>query len=140
LASGDGISFKTIEKKNIIIYREIYWARYVEWSITTPLIILDLALLAGLSGANILVAVVADLIFIATGLFAAYSSDEAQLWGWYAISIIAFLVIVYQIGFVGGAAASSKDGKTKAFYTAISWYSLTVWVVYPMYVTTVLQS
>jgi len=118
----------------------VYWARYVDWSITTPLLLLDLALLAGLSGANILVAVFADLIMILTGLFAAFSDDEAQTWGWYTIACIAYLVIVYQLGFNGRTAASGKDGKTKAFFTAICWYTLTVWIVYPMYVTAVLQS
>ena len=141
MATGDGISLnKTVIKESHkhvpdtyqTIYREVYWARYVDWSLTTPLLLLDLALLAGLSGANILVAVVADLIMVLTGLFAAFGGDDGQKWGWYAIACIAYLVIVYQLAFNGRAAVAGKDSKTKAFYGAIGGFTLLLWTVYPM--------
>lgn len=47
-----------------VIIRQIYWARYVDWAITTPLVLLDLTLLAGLPGAEILLAVFADIAMI----------------------------------------------------------------------------
>ena len=141
MASGDGISYnKIVEKESHkhvpdtyqTTYREVYWARYVDWSVTTPLLLMDLALMAGLSGANILVAIVADLIMILTGLFAAFGTDDGQKWGWYAWACIAFLVIVYQLAFNGRAAVASKDSKTKAFYGAIAGFTLILWTVYPM--------
>lgn len=141
MASGDGISYNKIvikeQHKHVpdthqVIYREVYWARYVDWSVTTPLLLADLALLAGLSGANILVAIVADLIMILTGLFAAFGDDDGQKWGWYAWACLAFLVIVYQLAFNGRTAVASKDSKTKAFYGAIAGFTLILWTVYPM--------
>jgi len=141
MATGDGVNFNKIVKtethKHVpdthqIIYREVYWARYVDWSVTTPLLLLDLALLAGLSGANILVAVVADLIMVLTGLFAAYGNHSGQKWGWYAWACIAFLVIVYQLAFNGRTAVANKDSKTKAFYGAIAGFTLIVWTIYPI--------
>lgn len=143
MATGDGISYnETIIKESHkhvpdtyqSIYREVYWARYVDWSLTTPLLLLDLSLLAGLSGANILVAVVADLIMILTGLFAAFGGDDGQKWGWYAIACIAYLVIVYQLAYNGRAAVEGKDSKTKAFFGAIGGFTLLLWTVYPMFV------
>ena len=144
MAVGDGVSFNkitSVEKTGHsfpditkITYREVYWARYVDWSLTTPLLLLDLALLAGLSGANIHVAIVADLIMVLTGLFAAFGNDDGQKWGWYAIACIAYLVIVYQLAFNGRAAVEGKDSKTKAFYGAIGGFTLLLWTVYPMYV------
>lgn len=141
MASGDGIKYnhiKVIESHKHVpdtvqdIYREVYYARYVDWSITTPLLLLDLCLLAGLSGANILVAIVADLIMILTGLFAAFGSNESQKWGWYAFGCIAYLVIVYQLAFNGRTAAAGKDSKTKAFFGAIAGFTLILWTIYPM--------
>jgi len=141
MATGDGISYnKTViteSHKHVpdtyqTIYREVYWARYVDWSLTTPLLLLDLSLLAGLSGANILVAVVADLIMILTGLFAAFGTGDGQKWGWYTIACIAYLVIVYQLAFNGRAAVAGKDSKTKAFYAAIGGFTLLLWTVYPI--------
>ena len=140
MATGDGISYNKITKveshKHVpdteqVIYRQVYWARYVDWSVTTPLLLLDLALFAGLNGASILVAVVADVIMILTGLFAAFG-DEQQKWGWYAIACIAYLVVVYQLAFNGRQAASGKDNKTKAFFGAIAGFTLILWTIYPM--------
>jgi bacteriorhodopsin len=141
MASGDGIAFKHVEviesHKHVPdtiqdIYREVYYARYIDWSLTTPLLLLDLCLLAGLGGANILVAVVADLIMILTGLFAAFGTGDGQKWGWYAFGCIAYLVVVYQLAFNGRGAVAGKDSKTKAFYGAIAGFTLILWTIYPM--------
>ena len=141
MASGDGISFNKVVIKEShkhvpdteqVIYREVYWARYADWSVTTPLLLLDLALMGGLSGANVLVAVVADIIMILTGLFAAFGTGEGQKWGWYTIACMAYLVIIYQFAFNGRAAVAGKDNKTKAFYGAIGSFTLILWTVYPM--------
>lgn len=141
MATGDGIAYKQateVEHNKHVpdivhyVYREVYYARYIDWTLTTPLLLLDLALLAGLSGANILVAIVADLIMILTGLFAAFGSHDGQKWGWYAFGCIAYLVVVYQLAFNGRAAAAGKDGKTKAFFGAIAGFTLILWTIYPM--------
>ncbi|MCJ1306454.1 hypothetical protein MMC25_000096 [Agyrium rufum] len=116
----------------ITVLREVYWARYVDWSVTTPLLLLDLSILAGLSGANILVAIVADLIMILTGLFAALTEDEATSWGYYAIACLAYLVIIYQLAVQGRSMAASKDAKTGTFFTAIGGFTLFLWTVYPI--------
>ena len=144
MATGDGISYNKIvdvishkhglpDTKEVTL-RQVYWARYVDWSITTPLLLLDLSLLAGLAGANILVAIVADVIMILTGLFAAFGNDDGQKWGWYTIACIAYLTIVYQLAFNGRQAVAGKDNKTKAFFGAIAGFTLILWTVYPMYV------
>lgn len=141
MASGDGIAMKHIEiiesHKHVPdtvqdIYREVYYARYVDWTVTTPLLLLDLSLLAGLSGANILVAIVADMIMILTGLFAAFGTGDGQKWGWYAFGCIAYLVVVYQLAFNGRNAVAGKDNKTKAFFGAIAGFTLILWTIYPI--------
>ena len=139
LATGDGINWnKTVIEENHkhvpttykTIYRQVYWARYVDWSLTTPLLILNLSLLASLAGANILVAIVADVIMVLTALFAAYGSDDGQKWGWFAISCIAYLTVVYQLAFNGRAAVAGKDSKIKTFYAAIGGFALLIWIAY----------
>jgi bacteriorhodopsin len=47
-----------------VIYRQIYWARYVDWAITTPLLLLDLTLFAGLPGAEIILVIFADVVMV----------------------------------------------------------------------------
>lgn len=141
MATGDGIGFqkyveteshKKVPDTHQTYFREIYWARYIDWALTTPLLLLDLSLLAGLSGANILVAIVADVIMVLAGLFAAYGKHDSQKWGWYAWACIAYLVVVYQIGINGRTVVANKDGKTKAFYASIAGYTLILWTIYPI--------
>ena len=143
MATDDGVSLITyvIKESNghgipdtvETVHRAVYWARYVDWSVTTPLLLADLAFLAGLNGANMLVAIVADLIMVLTGLFAAFaSSSESQKWGYYAIANIAFIVVIYQLGVAGRRNAMSRDSKTATLFNSIAGFTLIIWTGYPM--------
>ncbi|KAI4127123.1 MAG: hypothetical protein LQ338_003365 [Usnochroma carphineum] len=141
MAIGDGVGQNKILIKHTqkhfpdtydTVYREVYWARYVDWSLTTPLLLLDLCFLAGVNGASILVAIVADVIMILTGLFAAFTIDEAPKWGWYAMACIAYLVVIYQLAINGRQTAKAKDNKTATFFAAIGGFTLVLWTVYPI--------
>jgi bacteriorhodopsin len=143
MANGQGITFSNIRIKtshnDIVpdtyktIHREVYWAHYVDWGLTTPLLLLDLFFLAGVSGANILVGVGADLVMIVTSLLASLTGREKVAWGYYAMSCIAYLVVVYQLAYNCRNAVRGRDSKAVNFFTAISGYTIIVWAVYLMY-------
>lgn len=142
MASGHGISYhhaiertshKHVPDTTQDVYRQVYWARYVDWTLTTPLLLLDLALLAGLSGADIFVAIVADIIMVLTGLFAAFGAENTpQKWGWYTIACIAYLVVIWQLVYNGRKTAAAKGGKVGSFFAAIGGFTLVIWTIYPM--------
>ena len=141
-ATGHGISYhhttETETHKHVPdtyqdVYRQVYWARYVDWSLTTPLLLLDLCLLAGLNGGHILIAIVADIIMILTGLFAAFGSEGTpQKWGWYTIACIAYLVVIWQLAVNGRGKAMAKGGKVGNFFAAIGGFTLVIWTIYPI--------
>lgn len=102
MATGLGINYVPIHKQShggqIHWFRQVYWARYADWLFTTPLLLVSLAILAGLSPAEALLAIVADVLMIVTGLASTevgsrWNSGERYKWAWYAISCIAFLFI-----------------------------------------------
>ncbi|PQE24210.1 putative opsin-1 protein [Rutstroemia sp. NJR-2017a BVV2] len=141
MATGDGNSYAHIIVKETHnhtpatfehIYRQVFWARYIDWTVTTPLLLLDLSFLAGLNGANILVAIVADVIMVLTGLFAAFGNSDGQKWGWYAMGCAAYLVIVYQLAIPGRRAVATKDAKTSKLFAAIGGFTLILWTLYPI--------
>lgn len=142
MATGHGTSFHHVKVRQQNkhtddtfhdVYREVFWARYVDWAITTPLLLLDLALLAGMNGGSILMAVAADLIMILTGLFAAFGSEGTpQKWGWYAIACIAYLVIIWHMAVHGRAFAAQKGGNVAKFFFAIASFTLILWTAYPI--------
>jgi len=139
MATGDGTAYAKIHIKvhqkhdtdhPLTIFREIFWARYVDSSVTTPLILLDLAFLAGLNGADIIVAVVADVIMILTGLFATFGESKLQKWGYYTMGCIAYIVIVWIFAVGGRRAAAAKNAKTAKFFIVIGSYTLILWALY----------
>jgi bacteriorhodopsin len=137
LASGDGRSYSVnhyTDGNGIIqtVLREVYWARYIDWVVTTPLLLLDLALLAGVSGANILVIVVADIIMVLTGLFAAYGNNEGQKWGYYTIGIIAYLFIIYHFVVAGRHNAAARDSQTARLFNSLALFTIILWTLYPI--------
>jgi hypothetical protein len=116
-----------------LIRRQVFWARYVDWTLTTPLLLLDLGILAGLSGAHILIAVIADIVMVLMGLFAAFGNEHtAQKWGDYTIAIIAFLVVIWHLALNGRNAVQARSQNVASFYTAIAVYTLVIWAAYPM--------
>jgi bacteriorhodopsin len=141
MATGDGNSYAHTAIKHVHkhtpdvtehVYRQVFWARYVDWVVTTPLLLLDLAFLAGLNGANILVALTADILMILLGLFAAFGATDGQKWGYYAMSCVAFLVIIYQLAIPGRRAVASKDSKTATLFASIGGFTLILWTLYPI--------
>lgn len=114
------------------IYREVYWARYLNWGLTMPMILICLTLLSGLNGASLLVSVSANLIMVVTALISACIAHQGRTWAWYTISCLACLTIVYQIGYRGRRATQNKDQKTRAFYSSIAGFSLITLLIYPM--------
>lgn len=141
MATGDGNSFAHIivkETHNHVpdtvehVFRQVFWARYIDWSLTTPLLLLDLAFLAGMDGASILVAIVADVIMVLLGLFAAFGKNDGQKWGYYAIACVAYLVIVYQLVISGRRAALTKNNATAKLFASIGGFTLILWTLYPI--------
>jgi len=141
MATGDGNGYTHIIVKEVHkhtpdtvehVYRQIFWARYIDWSVTTPLLLLDLGFLAGMNGADLLIAIVADVIMVLTGLFAAFGSTEGQKWGWYAISCFAYLVILWQLVVSGRRAVLGKDNSTGKLFASIGGFTLILWTLYPV--------
>jgi len=142
MAVGQGISYNTqtynekhahgLPDTTVISHREFYYARYIDWTLTTPLLLLDLAFLAGLNGSDIIVSVVADLIMILTGLFAGLTEDTRVSYAWYALGCIALLVIIFELAVNGRNTVKTKGTRTASFFLSIASFTLLLWVAYPI--------
>jgi bacteriorhodopsin len=142
MATGQGVSVKHITVRHSHehvpdtyehIERQIFWARYVDWALTTPLLLLDLGILAGLNGAHLLIAIVADIIMVLMGMFAAFGDDGTpQKWGNFTIAILAFLVVIWHLAINGRTQVRAKSDNVANFYMAIAAYTLILWAAYPI--------
>merc|ERR1711879_522635 len=77
-------------------YREIFYVRYIDWFITTPLLLMDLLLTAGMPWPSILWTILIDEIMIVTGLVGALVVSRYK-WAYFVIGCIAFFYIVSQL-------------------------------------------
>lgn len=121
--------------------KEIFVARYVDWAVTTPLLLLGLLTLSlplakrrdSRERTAFLGSVLgADLFMVVTGLLATISTDSTQKWVWYAISCLGFLYVLYAI-WVPCLAAATEQGKgVRALYQRLAFWLTGLWLVYPV--------
>lgn len=124
------------------VERTVYYARYLDWVFTTPLLLIGLVTVAlprlasPLHGRdrNALVAGVigADVLMIVTGLFGALSKDTHTRWVWYVISCAFFLVVLYMIAGPIRAAAAERSAGHAALYTRLLGILTVLWFIYPI--------
>lgn len=116
-----------------------YWyARYVDWSITTPLLLLGLAITA-LHGAHRRRALVAgllgaDVIMIATGFFSGLSLQTFPRWTWFLISCGAFLAAYAVLFGPLRREARARDASRRRGYLQLSAVLAVLWLLYPVIV------
>merc|ERR1711977_719761 len=58
------VEFQRSNPKVAGLYREIFYVRYIDWVVTTPLLLLDVLLTAGLPWPTILITILVDEIMI----------------------------------------------------------------------------
>ncbi|MET7248313.1 bacteriorhodopsin [Methylobacterium sp. EM32] len=116
--------------------RAFYFARYIDWSFTTPLLLLGLANTAMHSGmrrpAIVWGMIGSDLIMIVTAFVFGLSQVAWLKWTWFAISCGAFLAVYYGI-FVQlrQENARERDDVRAAFLRNAVFLSV-VWLAYPV--------
>jgi len=113
------------------INREIYYVRYIDWVITTPLLLLDLLLTAGMPWPTTLFVVLVDEVMIITGLVGALVSSSYK-WGYFAFGCAALVYILYVLVWEARKHAygvSSDAGKAFMICGSLTAF---LWTLYPI--------
>ena len=120
----------------------IYWPRYTDWILTTPLLLYDLALLAGADRNTIATLVGLDVMMILTGLVGTLTiapmdslglSAGAHRLVWWGVSCGFFLALIFYL-FRGLAdRASQLSGQTKSTFNTLRYMIVGIWFVYPVW-------
>jgi bacteriorhodopsin len=115
----------------------IYWARYTDWFFTTPLLLVDLALLAGATRNQIATLVGLDALMIATGAIATLTGDGGALATgarrviWWGVSTGLLLVLLYMLYGTLGEKASQLPEDIASTFSTLRTLIVVVWLVYP---------
>ncbi|KAH6615978.1 hypothetical protein B0J18DRAFT_438599 [Chaetomium sp. MPI-SDFR-AT-0129] len=133
--------------------RQVFWAHYVDWALTTPVLLVNLALVAGVDGAHTLLAVVAGEVSVLAGLFATLhgtahyhhhdgkdgsgasagaSAAAGAVWGWFVIAALGYLFAVWHIGLHGTKSVQAKGQRVARLWASLAIYTLTLLAAYPI--------
>lgn len=116
--------------------REFHFARYVDWLLTTPLLLIAVSLTAQHSGVRRHGAIggllLADIMMIATALFFGLSVTSWIKWTWFLISCVAFLGVFYVlwVSHLQESAAERED--IQANYRRNATALSALWTGYPL--------
>ncbi|PSQ15436.1 rhodopsin [Halobacteriales archaeon QS_8_69_26] len=117
----------------------IYWARYTDWFFTTPLLLIDLGLLAGANRNQLSALVGIDMLMIATGALATLSGGEGPLDAgtrrliWWGVSTGLLLVLLYFLYGALGRQVRQLSGDVQSKFGTLRTLIVVVWLVYPVW-------
>ena len=134
LASGLTISFLEMPSGHALAGEEVLtmWGRYLTWTLSTPMILLALGLLAGTNLTKLFTIVTADIAMCVTGLAAALTTSSYGLrWFWYFISCTFFLVVLY-ILLVEWPRDAEAAG-TAEIFNLLKILTVVLWLGYPIF-------
>lgn len=118
--------------------RVFLYARYIDWSVTTPALLLGLSMVA-LHGAHRRAGLVAgllvsDVVMILTGLFFGMSEDPFAKWTWYITSCVAFGAVYYVLLLPMLKEATMRDEERRNAYRRNLPILSVLWLLYPIFV------
>lgn len=136
MATGQGSIVRPSEVPGAAPEFHFYFARYIDWLFTTPMLLAELALTsmhAGVRRPGLLVGIVAaDVLMIATALFFGLSPVAWIKWSWFAISCGAFGAVYYLIwGPLRDEAGQQRADVRKTYGTNAALLSI-IWLIYPL--------
>ncbi|MEI7714472.1 MAG: bacteriorhodopsin [Mycobacterium sp.] len=120
----------------------VYWARYLDWIITTPLLLIGLltvALRANSGGeagrdrqALVGAVIGADVLMIVTGFIGTISFVPAHKYVWFGVSCGFFLAVVAALWGPVRAAAAEQGAEVAGLYSRLAGILTVLWFIYPI--------
>ena len=131
--------------------RQFFYARYADWLITTPLLILLLGLVAG-AGVDVVAGAIGSdgvfnfyfyslncplniplaVVYIIASYMGSVSVVTTVKWFWFLISIAGIAGVLVHFAVVFKRAADSKGSEFSQLYGKLAWLSILVWLAYPI--------
>lgn len=113
-----------------------HYARYIDWIVTTPLLLLSLSLTAMYFIAKDWVLVASllgtQVIVIVSGLVADLSTTDEARFLWYTCGVVAFLIVLWGIWRPLRAKTRGQGVELSKLYDKLLIYFTVLWISYPI--------
>jgi halorhodopsin len=133
LVSGLTIGTLTMPPGHPLAGQEVLspWGRYLTWTLSTPMILLALGLLAGTDWTKLFTAVTMDVAMCVTGLAAALVTSSYLLrWAFFLVSCAFFLVVLYVL--LSEWPADAEAAGTGEIFGTLRNLTVVLWLGYPI--------
>ena len=125
------VEFPRSDPKVSGLMRQIFYVRYIDWFVTTPLLLLDLLLTCGLPTPTIVYTILMNEIMVVTGLIGALVKSNYK-WGYFVFGCVAFFFVAYTVVFEGRAHARALGNDILKVYTLCGVWTIGLWFLYPI--------
>ncbi len=116
--------------------RLFYFARYIDWTFTTPLLLLSLAHTAMHSGMRrggmVAGLLISDVLMIVTAFLFGASTVEWVKWTWFLVSCVAFLGVFYVMWVPMLRENAMESAEARSDYRRNAAMLSVLWLVYPL--------
>ena len=125
-AMGLGLTETTVADHTIFV------ARYVDWLVTTPLIVAYLAMLAKPARRTYVWLLVADVFVIGAGIAAAFTTGTLR-WALFAAGAVGYVVLAYGLlGVLPRSLGSDPDPRVRSLFVTLRNITVVLWTLYPV--------
>jgi len=111
--------------------RQIFYVRYIDYFITTPLLLADLLLTAGLPTPTIWYTILINQVFVITRLVGALVKSTYK-WGFFTFGVAAFFFVAYTILYEGRAYARTLGADVFRLYNILAIWTVSIALIYPI--------
>lgn len=111
--------------------RSIWYVRYIDWTITTPFLLLTLLLVTPIPLSNVVFCIFADLVMIITGLVGSLVHSEYK-WGYFVFGCVAMFYVYWILFGPGLEAAKQAGGQVHKAYVSGTFMLTFLWLLYPI--------
>ncbi|KAK5085432.1 hypothetical protein LTR05_004717 [Lithohypha guttulata] len=125
------VEFQRSDPRVSGLYRQVMYARYVDWVVTTPLLLMDLLLTCAMPWPTIIWIIFIDEVMIITGLIGALVSSRYKF-GFFAFGCVAMFYIFWELAITGRKHAKALGADVNKVYTGCGVLTLFIWLLYPI--------
>jgi bacteriorhodopsin len=108
--------------------RQFFYARYIDWILTTPLMVWDILALGNVNGSEIMFTVGIDMLMIGFGVVGAQLHGGIK-WVFWALGCLCYMHVV---GVLMRYMNNATSMAAKKLYGQVAWLTIVLWTFYPV--------
>ncbi|KAF7563962.1 hypothetical protein G7046_g149 [Stylonectria norvegica] len=131
-AAASDLGWSTVKQAENLdngISRQIFFARYINWSISFPGVALALGLLAGVSWTTIFCNIFITWVWVLTYLAAAYTTTDYK-WGFFAFGTFSWIILAMST--LNESREEAARLGVSGDYMILSGWANVLWLLYPL--------